>query len=133
MREFNKSQSGFKTRLNPNYWFKMSSDGGDGDDTIYGYLPGSVDPYVSHFYLSWNSPNSSYDKHFNWNVTMLVNVKPETKWWCWWWWWRRTFQGRWFFLMREYILIVVVSVYLLKNFNCSNLGEVNKNADSFFS
>lgn len=26
---------------------KMSSDGGDGDDTVYGYVPGSVEPYVS--------------------------------------------------------------------------------------
>lgn len=25
----------------------MSSDGGDGDDTVYGYLPGSIEPYVS--------------------------------------------------------------------------------------
>lgn len=110
----------------------MSSDGGDGDDTIYGYLPGSVDPYVSHFYLSWNSPNSSYDKHFNWNVTMLVmfnrkqndvvddddDDEPP--------------KGDDFFLMQEYVLIVVVSMCLLKNFNCANLGEVNKNADSFF-
>lgn len=26
---------------------KMSSDGGDGDDTVHGYLPGSIEPYVS--------------------------------------------------------------------------------------
>lgn len=27
----------------------MSSDGGEGEDTIYGYLPGSIEPYVSLF------------------------------------------------------------------------------------
>lgn len=26
----------------------MSSDGGDGDEQIYGFLPGSIEPYVSH-------------------------------------------------------------------------------------
>lgn len=30
-----------------NKYIKMSSDGGDGDDIIYGYLPGSTEPYVS--------------------------------------------------------------------------------------
>lgn len=34
----------------------MSSDGGDGDETIYGFLPGSIEPYVSHtqfFFLNY--------------------------------------------------------------------------------
>lgn len=27
----------------------MSVDGGDSDEVVYGYLPGSIEPYVSHF------------------------------------------------------------------------------------
>lgn len=27
----------------------MSSDGGDGEETVYGYLSGSIEPYVSLF------------------------------------------------------------------------------------
>lgn len=31
----------------------MSSDGGDGDETIYGFLPGSIESYVSHTPISF--------------------------------------------------------------------------------
>lgn len=62
----------------------MSSDGGDGDDTVHGYIPGSIEPYVSSRYVH---PTSIYRReknpsrservsasHFNYYYRMLLIV-----------------------------------------------------------
>lgn len=55
----------------------MSSDGGDGDETIYGFLPGSIEPYVSWFSIKIFHPflNMQMMKHCLYE--MMMNQPPE--------------------------------------------------------
>lgn len=53
---------------------KMSSDGGDGDDIVHGYLPGSIEPYVSS-----RNVQSIYRKYFSQKLTWMFSIVSNTR------------------------------------------------------